>query len=180
MLDLETASTMNNACLLSIGAYRFNLSEPQTLDQIEDSQKYYRVIDLQSCLDVGLEVDGPTIYWWMSQIDSCRKSAMNRPVTIQLALMAFRDWLTVNQYLIWGNGATFDNVILRNAYEACKIPTPWHYTRDMCYQTFKNFFGKGIPFERIGTHHHALDDAISQGLHLQKIYASSQNKKNMK
>lgn len=42
---------------------------------------------------------------------------------------------------------------------------PWAWRNDRCYRTIKAL-NRGVPMERLGAHHNALDDAISQALHL--------------
>jgi hypothetical protein len=69
---------------------------------------------------------------------------------------------------VWGNGASFDCVILGNAYRAVGDEPPWKYFNERCYRTAKAML-PAVPFERIGTHHHALDDAASQAQHLIKM-----------
>jgi hypothetical protein len=72
---------------------------------------------------------------------------------------------------IWGNGSTFDNVILRSAFAAAGLEYPVRFWADQCYRTKKNEFPT-VPLVREGTHHKALDDAISQAKHLQAIWRS--------
>jgi exodeoxyribonuclease VIII len=74
---------------------------------------------------------------------------------------------------VWGNGATFDNVILANAYDACRIRRPWKYYADMCFRTVRNQYPH-VQVKRQGTHHNALDDALTQAHHLQAIYKEMQ------
>jgi exodeoxyribonuclease VIII len=71
---------------------------------------------------------------------------------------------------IWGNGASFDNVILANAYRRNDLNIPWKYYNDRCYRTMKSL-APHIKMEREGTHHNALSDAISQANHLIRIMA---------
>jgi hypothetical protein len=72
---------------------------------------------------------------------------------------------------IWGNGSTFDNVILRSAFAAAGLEYPVRFWADQCYRTKKNE-APGVPMIREGQHHKALDDAISQAKHLQAIWRS--------
>ncbi|ENO08979.1 exonuclease family protein [Escherichia coli O157:H43 str. T22] len=68
---------------------------------------------------------------------------------------------------VWGNGANFDNTILRRSYERQGIPCPWRYYNDRDVRTIVEL-GKAIdfdartaiPFE--GERHNALDDARYQ------------------
>ena len=152
MIDLETLATSSNAAIISLGAVKFS-------DDIIDT--FYSEVDLQSCLDLGMEVSGPTINWWVG-----RNNMPIDGIDIYNVLTMFSQWVG-NNPTIWGNGASFDNVILTNAYTKCKITRPWHFTRDRCYRTMKNV--SDVPFKMIGNKHNALDDARSQALHLIKI-----------
>jgi hypothetical protein len=68
----------------------------------------------------------------------------------------------------WGNGADFDLVILRSAFEAVDLDPPYAFHRVRCFRTVKSLFKVKKP-ERIGVHHNALDDALHQIRHLQEI-----------
>ena len=70
---------------------------------------------------------------------------------------------------VWGNGATFDNVILSNAYKAAGMEQPWKFWDDRCYRTVKGLL-PDIKIERLGTHHNAVYDAMSQARHLQFLF----------
>ena len=87
------------------------------------------------------------------------------------ALDGFAMWLGDQNALVWGNGAAFDNVILRRAFERLGLDTPWSHWNDRCYRTIKNL-APAIVLERFGAHHSALDDAVSQTLHLQRIFSA--------
>lgn len=170
MVDLETMGNGNNAAIVQIGAFKFDLNNPQRPEEIEDGQKFFVGVDLASCMRLGLKADASTIMWWLKQSDAAR-SGISAGLPLPQALGMFSEFMRGTKFQLWGNGATFDNVILRSAYDAAGIEAPWHYTMDCCYRTYKNLHGKAVPFVRQGTHHNALDDAITQGLHLQKIMA---------
>lgn len=68
--------------------------------------------------------------------------------------------------MIWGNGATFDNMILRNAYLATGQRQPWNFRDDVCFRTVKYLFPLKKEFQ--GVRHHALDDARNQAKYLIK------------
>lgn len=157
MLDLETLGNGNEAVILSIGAVCF--------DETGLGAEFYTNVNPQSCVEAGLKMDVSTVVWWMKQDDQAR-SAFNKPgVSITQALMEFSEFFRTNGCeKLWGNGATFDNVILRSAYRLADRPTPWEYYNDMCYRTLKNL-RRDIKMERWGTHHNALDDAKSQAAH---------------
>lgn len=163
MVDLETMSSQSNAAIVSIGACKFSVE-----NGIED--KFYMVSSLSSSIAHNMHADGNTIMWWMQQSDEAR-NALKGGVDIVDVLRAFHNWYdSSSDALLWGNGATFDNVVLANAYKSINMPKPWSYKQDACYRTMKNMFAD-VPFpERVGTHHNALDDAINQANHLIEIF----------
>jgi hypothetical protein len=90
-------------------------------------------------------------------------------VKLPLALDAFTDWHNSRPDTIWGNSAAFDCGLLKDAYKACGKEVPWAFYRECCYRTAKNMVPT-LALSWLGVHHNALDDAISQAYHLQKIY----------
>ena len=159
MVDLETLGTSSNAVIIALGAAMFNKNGV--------SATFYRHIDAQSCVDAGLKIDVATVVWWMKQSDEARAAFVDKGVPIAAALQDFSDWFQKDACL-WGNGATFDNVLLSNAYKACGMKTPWPYWGDRCYRTVKALFDvEADAFA--GAKHNALDDAVHQARHLIKI-----------
>ncbi len=158
MLDLETLGNAPGSVIVSIGAVKFGGG------QILDT--FYRCIDAESCVRQGLRMDTSTVLWWMKQGDEAR-AELNKPAEdLAKVLLAFSQWLDPNTPAeIWGNGATFDNVLLAEAYVACGMRRPWKYSNDRCYRTVKALHPH-ILLSRTGTHHNALDDATSQAQHL--------------
>ena len=158
MIDLETLSTRANATILSIGATKFTLGEG-----IID--KFYCNIDAKSCKAVGLHVDKSTIEWWMQQSKAARDALLDNQITITDALTNFTAWIGKDKIMPWGNGASFDITIMESAYLAIGQQAPWRFSNIMCYRTVMNLMGLSnakIRAAENDTHHHALDDAISQ------------------
>ena len=159
MVDLETLGLNNNAVIIAIGAVAFN-AEGLCKDT------FYKVVDPTSCTDIGMQIDASTVMWWMRQSDAARK-AFDRPgARIEDALNHFAEWIHVAgpEPLVWGNGATFDNIILGNAYASAGIKKPWGNFNDRCYRTLKGMYPT-IKAAKTGTAHNALDDARNQALH---------------
>jgi len=165
MLDLETLGTGNNAVILSIGAVKFDLKEQGTA-----GAPFEVFIDPKTCTDAGLELDANTVLWWMHpDRAAAREVFVGKQLTpLQQALFMFTSWMGGDRP-VWGNGATFDNVILRNAFKAAFVPCPWHFRNDRCFRTMSNILPQQ-EWERVGTHHSAVDDAATQALYLQRIY----------
>jgi len=163
MVDIETLGTDNNAVILSIGAVKF---DPWG-HGIEDS--FYVPIDPKSCQALGLKLDASTVMWWMDDERTAARSLMVKEERVGLAeaLYGFNDWFGDDKP-VWGNGSTFDNVILTSAYKACGIEQPWKFWNDKCYRTVKGM-APSVKLVREGTYHNAVDDALSQAKHLQKL-----------
>ncbi len=168
MVDLETLGTGSTAVIIAIGAVEF-------CKDAGLGRSFYEVIDPQSCVDQGLKIDVSTVMWWMKQSDAAR-AAFDRPSRhLSAVLLDFATWFPDGAAL-WGNGTTFDNVILSNAYESARINRPWERWSDRCYRTLKNLRPE-IKMDRAGTHHHACDDATAQALHAIRILKAMEGTK---
>lgn len=171
MLDLETMGTGPDAAIIAIGAVAFDLDKGELLPY-----EFYHVVDLGSSVDEGGVIDASTVMWWLKQSDEARSAFYGpRDFHIRTSLDNFAAWCNslcgVGRGClagVWGNGATFDNVILSQAYKRAVVERPWPYRADRCYRTIVALHPE-IPFERVGVYHNALDDAKSQALHLIKI-----------
>lgn len=176
MLDLETMGKGSNAAIVSIGAVFFN---PLTG---ELGERFYKRIWLESAAKYG-ELDASTVVWWLGQSDEARDE-INHDDSVGLseAIRRFSEFVFNNtkgsfsDNRVWGNGCTFDNVIIANAYKQLKLQKPWSYAGDMDVRTIVelgrkllNFDPKkDMPFE--GEKHNALADAIHQAKYVSAIY----------
>lgn len=184
MVDIETLGTGNNALPLSIGAVKF--SKDAILGKFEVG------IDPDDAQRYGRTITGGTVMWWFDPArDEARKHIFEMPkVDLSSALQGFADWCQMPVALgvpenevplpdeavlklgsLWGNGAIFDNVILESAATATHTDWPFDFRRNECYRTLKNR-NPDVEFTRHGVHHSAVDDALSQALHLQLICAA--------
>ncbi len=189
MVDLEAFGTQASACIPSVGAVGFDQN-----GRVPHAEFYITGINIQTCLDAGLTINGETLYWWMKQSDDARAEItrqrfidtttladpysrpelLQRP-TLQEALEEFAHFIDTQtigrQHVrIWGNGSDFDNVILAHAYRAMGMEIPWEFWNNRCYRTLKNQY-RHIELERTGTHHSAYDDARSQAKHCIRLLA---------
>jgi len=167
MVDLETFSTKEDAAILSIGACKFDPSVPLGMNPIIDSFEVH--IDPADCQRMGMHIDVDTVLWWMhADRDEARAELLSHRyswVDLAGALDEFKHWLGFGTLPMWGNGVAFDNVILKSAYERCNMPVPWSFYHDRCYRTVKAL-APDVKIKRVGTHHSAVDDAVSQAEHL--------------
>ena len=173
MLDLETMGNKPDAAIVAIGACFFN---PLTG---EIGNKFEQTVLLTDSAKFG-SIDGDTVLWWLKQSDDARLRINDGLfVTLGKALESFYEFVSVNcpvhKVKMWGNGASFDNVILKNAYDAIDKDAPWEFYNDRDVRTIVdlgrtllNFNPKkDMPFQ--GTEHNALDDAIHQAKYVSAI-----------
>lgn len=178
MVDLETRGTMPGCVILSIGAVVFNPLQ-ETL-----GKEFYTVISTPDSKWRFLREEKGTMEWWAKQSEEARlvlaESEHESAPTLPQALAHFNQWLssvgTKSTLRLYGNGADFDNPILRVAYDAGGVLPAYGDWGGRCYRTLKNLdelFGESHKFHKLdkerhrtGTHHNALDDAKSQALHL--------------
>lgn len=168
VVDLETLGTKPNSGIIAIGA--------TTLDY---KYTFYRTIKKSSLDFYNFGWSADTMAWWHRQPAHVREEAFNGTSTIRDALQEFQKWLYVvckdKEAQIWGNGAAFDNVILKNAFTRLDLSVPWSYKDDMCYRTIRTLLGSRIKEpEFVGDKHNALADAIHEAkilnLMLEKLY----------
>lgn len=175
MVDLETLDNGPRSCVVSIGVAAFRL-DTFSLPESTDDNTFYRRIDAANSAEHGT-IGADTVLWWLKQSEEARQQLYDEDlerVALHRALydlQLFIDEQTVGQKTVrvWGNGASFDNVILRSAYESCGLVPPWQFWNDRCYRTLKALH-RDVKFERTGPHHHALWDAYSQAEHLVRIF----------
>lgn len=165
MIDLETLDNKSTAAIVSIGAVLFNANGVA-------KDKFYAVVDTQSCIDKGLTVGGDTIAWWAKQSDEARAVFNAKAIPLDKALQGLKNYIfkNCNSYNVTlvGNSARFDLGILENAFRACGQEPFWKFWNEACYRTWKSM--KGAPkMEREGTYHNALDDVYSQAKHAIEI-----------
>ncbi|EMU5608997.1 3'-5' exoribonuclease domain-containing protein [Escherichia coli] len=170
MIDLETMGKNPDAPIISIGAIFF---DPQTGDM---GPEFSKTIDLETA---GGVIDRDTIKWWLKQSREAQSAIMTDEIPLDDALLQLREFIDEKSgeffVQVWGNGANFDNTILRRSYERQGIPCPWRYYNDRDVRTIVEL-GKAIdfdartaiPFE--GERHNALDDARYQAKYVSVIW----------
>lgn len=180
MVDIETLGTRSDTAFISIGAVAFDplvsfvpKSGPFT---------FYRNVEAQSCIDVGMRVDGATIMWWFTKDDAARKALTNpAPESVTQVLAAFRLWykthVTRYKSSVWSHGATFDLPIISEAYARLGHKPPWEFWDCKDTRTVFGLAGQKMPNADFrGGGHNALNDSIAQAEHLQRCLASLRGK----
>lgn len=177
MLDLETMGNGPRAAIVGIGAVLF---DPLTGKTGAEFECY---IDLNDSAQYG-EMDASTVLWWMQQGQTARDklSGKDAKLTLRQALANFSGYLIDEviakgpQPVVWGNGATFDNVIITSAYQALGAERPWPFWNDRDVRTIVDL-GRTLhgfnpkydmPFD--GVAHTPLADAKHQARYVSAIY----------
>lgn len=166
MLDIETLGTTPGCKVLSIGLAHFTESGVVTSDE------FYPKITAQ----VGHE-DSGTLEWWGRQSEDAKTVFVEnliKGLSVNECADKMRDFIDnavqhqgIAPYeslkvLVWGNGASFDNVILAQLFRDHDCKVPWNTFGDRCYRTVFNLLPKADVPVRAGTHHRAVDDACYQ------------------
>ena len=182
MVDLETCGVVSGSVILTIGAVRFDprakflsaddLSgtglDPLTM---REDRAFYRRVDIDSCLDLGMTQDPDTMKWWSEQDPDARFEAFAADPRIKLreALLQFCMWFKgTGAAKIWSHGATFDVAMVEGTCRHTELHIPWKFWDIRDTRTLYDF--TGISPHRPMNHHHALWDALHQAEAVQRAY----------
>lgn len=180
MIDLETIGRPPRAVIASIGVVYFDRLVPGKL-----GGSFYRVVDMDSCAELGLEFGADTVVWWLQQDDAARAAILGNPVHLASALLDLSKFLgpptTRDTLRFWGNGPTFDLTILRSAFKVVGYSDPWHYRQERCVRTVVGAYldawpgtqddeGPKARYEGAADAHNALGDAITQAKYVSTMY----------
>jgi hypothetical protein len=177
MIDLETMGTDASAPIAAIGAVFFEPSTGCT------GARFYERVDFVTDISMGAVPEGKTIKWWLKQGGAARAELVaDGASSIWDALTKLNDFINehavpsdVGLLQVWGNGASFDCVLLRAAYGRSVIKAPWKWCNDRDVRTVVEM-GRavGIDPQRTaafcGTRHNALDDAVHQAVYVSEIW----------
>lgn len=156
MIDIETLGDGSIAPIIQVGAVMFDESGP-----IADT-RFLANVTFKSALASGVPTVG-SLEFWFRQSMPARMGLFTDPEPVPLAeaLAHLATWWSAKQPKQMWSHATFDAVILDNAYRWLGRTPPWSRRRVMDLRTLAAL----VPterIERVGTHHNALDDAIHQ------------------
>jgi len=165
MIDLETLGTRADAVIMSIGAVKFDLETGEI-----DENAFYASISIDSNHDVKpRHISESTMIWWLQQSPEAQRVFSEAKTTLLASLEDLQDWFDHPDYIVWSNGADFDIPMAAHAYSTHGLTAPWKFWNTRCFRTIKNLPGAPAGAKQ-GVAHNALDNAISQTKHLQKIW----------
>lgn len=171
VIDLETLSARPNAAVIEIGCVQFDAMHTKFIPLRE----FYTKIDLAeySSDDHDFHIDGKTLKWWLEQ-DRVRTFSKTEENMLS-AMSNFENWLKngpiINGW--WGNGCSFDNVIIRNWLGSYSGETFFPYASDRDVRTIKMLATDiGCKFDDLASAnpHHALEDALYEAKIVHRAY----------
>ena len=178
MIDIETLDIKPGAVILSIAAVPFHRKTGDVADS------FFEIIEIQSCLDAGLTINGDTLEWWLQQPEKARKYSFGESGMIKYSLFnvlhKLHDFIKFHEdadndgdVRVWGNGSIFDISIIESAYRTVNPHLDfamWNFRKVRDVRTVVdlgeelgyslNEFDIEHPFE--GIKHNPIDDAKHQ------------------
>jgi hypothetical protein len=176
MIDLETLSTAPDAYILSIGACYFDLETGQIGENFHVKTSFYDTSNHTG------HISASTVEWWLNQPITAQDCLLSgEKIDLIHALFKLDDFIKPGTKTLLSNGASFDLVILRNAFNRNHLETPWQYWQERDTRTIVDIAEritginakKTIPFN--GTQHDALADAMYQAQFVSHAYQLIKN-----
>jgi len=156
MIDIETLGRKPGCAVLSIGAVHFD----RLTGEIGDGF-FYACMGAENAKKYG-HVDDDTLAWWMSQSDPAKQDAFNGTADPLQVAQSFAEWIDGGDK-VWGNGSVFDITILEAWFDALGVKVPWQFWNVRDVRTVIDIADVNPKkFQRKGTYHNALDDAVFQ------------------
>lgn len=126
-----------------------------------------------------MEVDGSTIYWWLEQNQNARDRLQNpKPIHLKLALLKLRQFYEKHKpSYLWAH-ATFDPVLVAEAYRLIGQSTPWGRRDPRDLRTLEWLAGNPphlIP-KNEDLRHDALYDAQVQAVRINQLLVKAGKK----
>ena len=138
-------------------------------------REFYERIDIQTCLDLGLFVQGDTLKWWFDQDKEAQQELFIDTQNISKVLYDFKMFineLKPANLQVWGNSNRFDLGILAKAYYvAGHKEIPWKYAMERDVRTLVSFNPIIKQNELFtGVKHNPIDDCKHQIKYCYKIW----------
>ncbi len=89
----------------------------------EGRDNFERVIDIDSCLDAGLQVDGRSLLDWKLNNEDIGRLA----VPLADALKDLRDAFAWEDALVWMDMSVHHAAVLDTAYRRLRLQPPWQF-----------------------------------------------------
>lgn len=114
LISVTTLGNGANAVIRTITAVSFDIESNDVFDEFQ------RTIDIDSCLESGLTVDGRSLLQW-------KDSTNEEPVSVHLndALFDLRDAFAWEDARVWVNITQHSAAVLDTAYRQSALAVPW-------------------------------------------------------
>lgn len=157
MIDLETLAVSVDACIVQVGAVYFDRYTGERGDI------YKANVDVASGVTSGAKLDPDTVLWWIGQSAESRASILAEPKIEFGQAMTELNLFLSKAHHIWSH-ATFDFVIVMQAFKRLKLKPLFSYKRARDIRTLMDLAGKNgsIKARHQGVPHDALDDCYHQ------------------
>lgn len=164
MIDLETLDVLPSSIVISIGAVFFDHLKTGKI-----GEKFYGTLEIQDQLDKKRTISASTLKWWMNQPNEARLVFNEESYSPSHALHLFYQWvkqrcIDSKDLKVWGNGASFDPVIMEDLFRSYSVTIPWYFTGIRDLRTFKEYVANNAKLPKPA--HHALKDAIAQAQYM--------------
>jgi len=173
MVDLESLGNKDKPVLMQLSAVLFNRHTGKNLEEFNE------FICPKSGIDAGLDVQGDTVAWWLTQDKEVIKKVFVKAILEGLPLKevlekfnafleAMKEKYNVESIILHGNGLISDGVWIMSAYKAVNVDNPFKYyeyqdVRTLCqvgYDVLGVNFKASTKF--VGNQHDGLDDCKHQ------------------
>ncbi|WP_127471953.1 3'-5' exonuclease [Thiomicrorhabdus aquaedulcis] len=178
MIDIETLGTKPGSVIASIGAVFFNPATGETGAEFEV------LISVEASKKLGLTTDAATVAWWDKQSKNAQQQ-LQGSLSPELAMDDFLQFVISHcerdKVKAWGNGASFDPVLIEAAFDKCNqryevsVEAPFKYWNIRDVRTLVDL-GREIGFDPKrdmpfdGVPHSALADAKHQAKYVSAIW----------
>lgn len=168
MIDIESLDITPTCVILTIGAVRFDPYGAGVVERLE----LRPTVDEQST-EYGRTISESTLQWWSGQsADSLEEAMGDWGRAPYKTCMQMLHRFCSGRRAVWSNGASFDVVVLENAWARLGMQPPWpHYTiRDT--RTLYEVAGVSLKDSKYTskTTHKAIEDAEHQAIVVQDAY----------
>lgn len=179
VIDLETLGKTEHSLVVSAGLVEVDLSAHKLVNSLKVE------FDIINQPYRGAVMDVDTVAWWLKQSASARdvfERCIKHGTPVPQGLMVISGFIMGADpndpdapvpnpdVRVWGNGSSFDNVILRAMYSREGLLPPWEYWNDRDLRTMKTVYemiaGQKFVKRTPDTAHDALEDATAQALDL--------------
>lgn len=167
VLDLETLGTKHDSEILEIGAV--SICEDRLCLAFNAFIK----------LDQTIRIDRDTLSWWLTQGESLAKTLEKGILPLRDALIRFNEFLkNSHEYVLVGNGSTFDITILESAYERAGVENPTSFRQYRDLRTYEDAFElvTGRKASKKKAVHSAYEDAYLEAEELLEILKTLKKK----